>query len=303
MRRNQTSYLAQTLPGFEAIAADEIAQLDGATVRGTRDVEAKNGMVLFDYAGDANELLTLRTTEDVFAVVLSLPDLPPTRNALRTLEMAVARAAALEPAVNMARQLAPGRGGRGKVRFRVVSRQVGNAAYRRVDAQKAVERGVMLRGDRRWQLAETGALEFWLTLLPRQGGTSEALLALRLSDEHMRHREYKLEHMPASLRPSAAAALAWLTHPSDDDVFLDPICGAGTLLIERAHLGRYRMLLGGDEREQALAVARSNIGPRYKPLELRQWDARTLPIDANSVSAAAVNLPFGRQIGSTEANQ
>ncbi|HEX9441017.1 MAG TPA: methyltransferase domain-containing protein, partial [Roseiflexaceae bacterium] len=159
-------------------------------------------------------------------------------------------------------------------------------------------RGIAGRGDHRWQLVEEGAVELWLTLLP-----GEALLALRLSDERMRHRDNKIEHLPASLRPTAAAALAWLTQPADDDVFLDPMCGAGTVLIERAHLGRYRLLLGGDEREAALAVARGNIGPRYKPIELREWDARALPLDAGSVDAAAVNLPFGKQIGSPEANR
>lgn len=306
-RRTHPTYLAQTQPGFEAIAVDEIErQIEEAAVRGTRAVPGKNGMVLFDHGGDARELLALRTIEDLFVVVATLPELPPTREALRMLEQATIRATAVEPALTLARQLQPGRGGRGKLRFRVVSRQVGQAAYRRVDAQRAVERGLALRPDHRWQLAEDGGLEFWLTLLPsgaRGAATSEALLALRLSDERMRHRDYKIEHLPASLRPSAAAALAWLTRPQDDDVFLDPMCGAGTILIERAHMGRYRQLLGGDERREAVAVALGNIGPRYKPIEVREWDARALPLDAGSISAAAVNLPFGQQLGSPEANR
>ncbi|MEO7909402.1 MAG: methyltransferase domain-containing protein [Roseiflexaceae bacterium] len=307
MKRTRLSYLAQTQPGFEAIAADEIAQtLDGAIMRGTRTVADKNGMLLFDYSGDARELMELRTIEDLFVVVATLPDLPPTRDALSTLEQAANRATTIEPALTLARQIQPGSAGRGKLRFRVISRQVGTTAYRRVDAQRAIERGIATRGDHRWQLADDKAIEFWLTLLPNPAAgrnLSEALLTLRLSDERMRHREYKLEHMPASLRPTAAAALAWLTQPADDDVFLDPMCGAGTILIERANMGRYAQLLGGDRREEALAVARGNVGPRYKPIELRQWDARDLPLDAGSVSAVAVNLPFGKQIGTPEENR
>ncbi len=323
MKRTRLTYLAQTQPGFEAIAADEIAQaLDGAIVHGTRSVADKNSMLLFDYNGEARDLMELRTIEDLFVVLATLPDLPPTRDALRALEQAANRATTIEPALTLARQVQPGSGGRGKLRFRVISRQVGTTAYRRVDAQRAIERGIATRGDHRWQLADDNAIEFWLTLLPnpaarsagpstRSGGASrqagrsqsEAILALRLSDERMRHREYKLEHMPASLRPTAAAALAWLTQPADDDVFLDPMCGAGTILIERANMGRYKLLLGGDRREEALAVARANVGPRYKPIELRQWDARDLPIDAGSASAVAVNLPFGKQIGTPEENR
>jgi hypothetical protein len=317
MKRSHPTYLVQTQPGFEAIAADEIEQrIDGALVRGTRTVSDKNGMLLFDYAGDARDLFELRTIEDLFVVVATLADLPPTREALRMLETAASRASTIEPALGLARQVQPGRGGRGKLRYRVVARQVGRAAYRRVDAQHAVERGIAARGDHRWQLAEEGALEFWLTLLPGVGSShsagaaaqrnaagSEALLALRLSDERMRHRDYKLEHLPASLRPSAAAALVWLTRPHDDDIFLDPMCGAGTILIERAHMGRYKQLLGGDLREEALAVAAGNVGPRYKPIELRRWDARDLPLDSAAISAAAVNLPFGKQVGTPEQNR
>ena len=297
-KRTLPTYIAHTQPGFEAIAAEEIAEkLAGATLRGTRTVADKNGMALFEYEGDPSDLLVLRSAEDLFVVVAMLPRLPPTAAALGHLRNTAATTP-IEPALQLARQIKPGRGGHGRLRFRVVARQVGQAAYRRVDAQVAVERAIAARSDHRWRLAEEGALEFWLTLLP-----NEALLALRLSDAQMRHRDYKLEHLPASLRPSAAAALVWLTHPAPDDVFLDPMCGAGTILIERAHAGRYALLLGGDLREQALEVARGNIGSRYKPIELRRWDARELPIDAASITAAAVNLPFGKQIGSAEENR
>jgi tRNA (guanine6-N2)-methyltransferase len=298
MKHKRPTYVAQTQPGFEAIAAEEIAgRLEGAIVRGTRSVADKNGMLLFEYAGDPRDLFALRTVEDLFALVATLHELPPTIAALRLLKDAAA-SMPVEPALQIARQIRPGYGGRGKLRFRVVARQVGRAAYRRVDAQRAVERAIAARTDHQWRLEEEGALEFWLTLLP-----NEALLALRLSDEHMRHRDYKLEHLPASLRPTAAAALVWLTRPADDDVFLDPMCGAATILIERAQAGRYALLLGGDAREEAVAVALANIGPRYKPIEVRRWDARKLPLDAASISAAAVNLPFGKQIGSTDENR
>ena len=160
-----------------------------------------------------------------------------------------------------------------------------------------MEQGIAARGDHRWRLAEEGGLEFWLTLLRGEG-----FLALRLSDEGMRHRDYRREHLPASLRPSAAAAMVWLTRPSAEDVFLDPMCGAGTILIERACAGRYALLLGGDVRQEAVAATLSNVGPRYKPIEVRRWDARQLPLDGGSVSAAAVNLPFGRQLGTPEEN-
>ena len=87
MKRTPPAFLAHTQPGFDAIAADEIArQLEGATVRGTRVAADKNGMVLFDYRGDVRDLLSLRSIEDLFALVATLPDLPSTREGPRLLE-------------------------------------------------------------------------------------------------------------------------------------------------------------------------------------------------------------------------
>jgi 23S rRNA G2445 N2-methylase RlmL len=299
VKHQPPTYLAHTLPGFQAIAAEEItARFADAVVRGTHSVADKNGLVLFDYAGDVRGLLELRTVEDLFVVVARIADLPTSREALRLLESTATRTPTIAAGLALERQAHPNHGGRGKLRYRVIARQVGTAAYRRVDAQRAIERGIAARPDHQWRLEEEGALEFWLTLL-----AGEALLALRLSDEHMRHRTYQHEHLPASLRPSAAAALVWLSRPADDDVFLDPMCGAGTILIERAHAGRYAQLLGGDIRAEALAIALGNIGTRYKPITLRRWDARALPLDAASVGVAAVNLPFGKQLGSPEENR
>ena len=84
---------------------------------------------------------------------------------------------------------------------------------------------------------------------------------------------------------------------------LDPLCGAGTVLIERAQLGRYSLLIGGDHDPAALAAARENIGPRYKPIELHQWDAVALPLPDASVSKVVTNLPWGIRHGSHEENR
>ena len=69
-------YIAQTQPGFEAIAATEIAQrLDSAHILDVRPVADKNGMVRFAYAGDPRDPLTLRTVEDIFVAAACLSSL------------------------------------------------------------------------------------------------------------------------------------------------------------------------------------------------------------------------------------
>ena len=171
---------------------------------------------------------------------------------------------------------------------------VGEREFRRVDLQHAVERGVLERGDHTWRLVDDNAdVEIWATMFP-----DDILLAIRLSDERMRHRDYKVAHMPGSLRPAVAAALGWLSQPADDDVVLDPLCGAGTVLIERAQIGRYKLLMGSDHDSEALAAARTNVGPRYKPLELHPWDAVAIPLPDASVNKVITNLPWGIRHGS-----
>ena len=124
----------------------------------------------------------------------------------------------------------------------------------------------------------------------------ELLCGVRLSDETMRHRTYKVAQVEASLRPTVARALVMLSEPADGDVFLDPMCGAGTILIERGMHSRYSQLLGGDIRPDAVAATRTNVGPRYKPIDIRQWDARDLPLDDGSVDRVVCNLPFGKKV-------
>jgi len=193
------------------------------------------------------------------------------------------------------------RGGRGKRRistYRVIARAEGERAYKRSEAGKAVEQGLRARLGKNWKVVEDDAqVEVWVTLIG-----PEAIIGVRLTDRSQRHRD-RNTNLPASLRPTVAAAMVRLTQPQDDDVFLDPFCGTGTMLIERGEAGRHKLILGSDVSEEALNAAAANIGERHKPLELNNWDATHLPLEDGSVNAIATNPPFGAQLGSPEENE
>ncbi len=182
--------------------------------------------------------------------------------------------------------------------WRVISQKAGTHDFRRVDAGNAVSdalRRILPRGMS--HVADDADVEFWLWL---SGG--EALVGLRLSDATMRHRGYKREHVPASLRPTVAAAMGWLARPTQEDIVLDPLCGAGTLIIERALLGPLAQAIGGDLRKEAVTIARRNALAAGVRAEWHVWDARALPLEAASVTRIITNLPFGKQIGTEETN-
>ena len=292
-------YVAHTQPGFEAVASDEIARrISGAREITRRGVPDRAGMTIF-FAPNAQKLAMLRTVEDLFGLAGYRAGLAPEMQTLDKIRAAAREAPLVEDALQARVKVSPGaRAGR-RLKFRVIARMAGEHEFRRVDFQRAIERGIIERADHTWRLEEEDAeVELWATMID-----SEFFLAVRLSDDRMRHREYKAAHRPASLRASSAAALAWLSEPRDDDVVLDPFCGAGTVLIERAHLGKYAMLLGSDRDQGALAAARINVGARYKPIRLENWDAGALPIDDASVSKIVTNLPWGIRYGSHGENR
>jgi 23S rRNA G2445 N2-methylase RlmL len=92
-----------------------------------------------------------------------------------------------------------------------------------------------------------------------------------------------------------------LSKPRPADRFCDPLCGAGTILAERALHGPFADLVGGDIDPGALQAAAANlmhvraVGRRQT---LHLWDARALPFRSHSLDAVVSNLPFGVQIGS-----
>ena len=292
-------YIAHTQPGFEAIAADEIAtRISGAREITRRIVPDRAGMTIF-FAPAPDKLGVLRTAEDLFGLAGYRAGVGPENKELDKIRGASREAPLVEAALVARVKVSPGtRAGR-RLKFRVIARMAGEHEFRRVDFQRAVERGILERSDHTWRLEEEDAdVELWATMID-----AEFFLTVRLSDDAMRHREYKAAHRPASLRASSAAALAWLSEPRDDDVVLDPFCGAGTILIERAHLGRYAMLLGSDRDAAALAAARVNVGARYKPIQLENWDAGALPLGDASVNKIVTNLPWGLRYGSHGENR
>ena len=292
-------YVAHTQPGFEAIAAGEIAgRIPGAREIARRVVPDRAGMAIF-FAPAAEKLGALRTAEDLFGLAGYRAGIGPESKDLDKIRGAAREAPAVEAALQARVKVSPGtRAGR-RLKFRVIARMAGEHEFRRVDFQHAVERGILERSDHTWRLEEEDAdVELWATMID-----AEFFLTVRLSDDLMRHREYKTAHRPASLRASSAAALAWLSEPREDDVVLDPFCGAGTILIERAHLGRYAMLIGSDRDAGAIAAARVNVGERYKPIQLESWDAGALPLGDASVSKIVTNLPWGLRYGSHGENR
>jgi tRNA (guanine6-N2)-methyltransferase len=283
-------YYVLTMPGLETLAFSEIR----ASIPDAELVKFARGIALFRTASAPDDLLLLRTVEDVYFALSHIKGLGSRQDALRVLHSATLNAD-IAGALKLWRRVHYG--GQPKS-WRVVSQKSGSHEFRRVDAGEAIASALKKTLPHTLRFIKDKAdVEFWLWL-----HGSEALIGLRLSDATLRHRQYKQEHLPASLRPTVAAAMSWLARPTPEDIVLDPLCGAGTIVIERALMAPLEQAIGSDVREKAVAIARRNAQAANIEARWRVWDARSLPLEQGSVTRIITNLPFGKQVGNHETN-
>jgi 23S rRNA G2445 N2-methylase RlmL len=283
---------AMVLPGLEPIAADEIEQQLGGEVRRTGP-----GFVVFRVPEIDASLLRLRTTEDVFLYAWGTDKLTFRAADLESIRRWTAREVDWQHLLRLHHAVRPKP--KGKPTYHLVTQMTGQHGYRRKDALQALARGLTGKFPESWRHAEeNAAIDVWLTI---HGAT--AICGLRLSDRTMRHRAYKIEHLPASLRPTLAAAMVSMAELRPGQVVVDPMCGAGTILAETwAFLKESRhpsTICGGDWDRQAVRIAAANLRRLGQAL-LCRWDARRLPLPDASVDRIVSNPPFGKQIGRPE---
>jgi tRNA (guanine6-N2)-methyltransferase len=296
--REAPALYAMVHPGLEEVAAEEIrAELDGEIKRTGR------GVIVFRLPEVDRRVLGLRTTEDVFLHAWGTDQLSYRATDLDSIRRWTAKDANWAELLRIHHAIRPKP--KGKPTYRLVAQMSGERGYRRVDALKAMARGLAGKLPESWRPADENAnIEIWLTI-----EEATAVCGLRLSDRTMRHRTYKLEHFPASLRPTMAAAMVRLADLEPGNVVLDPMCGAGTILAE-AYIATRQWesrrdrpfpitLSGGDIDPHHVRFAKANLR-HVAEIPVQTWDARSLPMRGSSVDRVICNLPFGKQMSTPE---
>jgi hypothetical protein len=161
-------------------------------------------------------------------------------------------------------------------------------------------------GDRRWPLRDELATTRGWVNAPTDWAVNvddyRGHLVLDVGALFFTARFGRLERVPASTTPVVAAVLARLTKAGPRVVVLDPLCGAGTNLVQVAQMSAPGRLLGSDLDLGALAKARANLARRGIEAQLWQADAARLALTPHSVDRVVANLPFGKRAGSHAAN-
>jgi 23S rRNA G2445 N2-methylase RlmL len=284
---------AITFPGLEEIAAAEIEREVGGEIK-----RRTPGLVVFRVPEITGDLLRLKTVEDVFLLAWGSDKLTYRATDLGQIRRWTAFEADWNRLLQIHHAIRPKP--HGKPTYHLVTQMNGHHGYRRVDARKALVKGLAGKLPCGWRyVEENAAVEIWLTI-----DGALAVCGLRLSDRTMRHRTYKTEHQPASLRPSIAAAMVQLAEIGKGQAVLDPMCGAGTILGEVFRYARdadFRpgTVAGGDIEMSAVRSSASNLR-RLGNAVLSRWDARSLPLANQSFDRIVCNPPFGKQLGDPE---
>lgn len=276
------TFAAFVTRGIEDVAAQEIA----ADRRVGRLVETRTKVVLAESA-DTRPYASLRTVDDV-AIVGARSE---TIEGLDDLVRLVADAD-LPTAVEHA-----GRTDRQDGTFSVTVSAARTACGPASEIEQAVARAVADRHGWKHLAMQRAPVDVRVFIDENWG-----LIGVRLFDEPLSRRSYRVANVRGSLRPTVAAALVRIaTLGTRKQRVWDAFCGSGTILCEAAELGHE--VWGTDIELEAVNASRENISEVKREFwgRIEQADSTMTKTWTKHRTATAVvsNLPWGKQVGIT----
>lgn len=273
---------AEVASGLEWIARDELHRVLGRDARAEQIIN-HSGVVRFAYSGDLRALAQLRTVQAVYLVRQF--GVPRPKALLGDQYFRI-----LVDQITTVRSLAP---------QSYHTLHIGAAGSDSPVMQRLKEE--LARATK----LQVGVDEGDLLLRLRRDASGEGWEALvRIGPRPLATRSWRVKNYGGALNATVAHAMALLTNPQPTDLFLNVLCGSGSLLIERCAAGAVGRVVGCDTGAHALAAAQANVAASgYKDfIELHPWNVRDLPLASASVDALAADLPFGNLTGSHREN-
>lgn len=267
--------------GLEGIAWRELKTLFGERIQRT-DTPPHKGTLRFYYTGNPYQLLQLKTVQ---AVYLLKSFAVPRPKAL----LGDQHFKALLEQIATVRDLSPAESYR---TFHLSAAGSESSVMMRLKTELAAKT-VLQESD------EEGDL---LIRIRRDGEGWESLV--RMTPRPLATRSWRVCNREGALNAAVAHAMILLTQPHPDDVFLNMLCGSGTLLIERLTHSPARSAIGYEEDPMALRCAEQNVTAAgfSEQIRLRQGDARDMTLTAKSVDVIVADMPFGNLVGTHESN-
>lgn len=180
-----------------------------------------------------------------------------------------------------------------KKNFRFVTRKKAGNDFRRIDLENMVK-DFCKKNLRRVNITdEEGDKEIWTTLVKNR-----LIVAIRLTTKAKRHGYYKTATVNGSLRPTVAAAMAYIAEIKSKEVIWDPFCGAGTIGCEVSENFNFKKFMCSDISLDAIDAAKTNFSnlKSYKQTKSKiSFRNEDFFASVNYADTIISNLPFGSQ--------
>ena len=188
--------------------------------------------------------------------------------------------------------------------LRSVVRMGGHSSFRLSAAGKDSETFTRLTEEIEAQLElphhpEEG--ELLIRVRPSETEEGWEILA-RITPRPLSARAWRTCNMSGGLNATIAYAMHKLSGVRERDRVFNPMCGSGTLLIERSLLGPLDALVGVDISAEAVACSRSNVASAKRQIEVAQIDALNTGLPDRSFDLIITDLPWGDAVGTHGGN-
>jgi tRNA (guanine6-N2)-methyltransferase len=146
--------------------------------------------------------------------------------------------------------------------------------------------------------------DLMLRVRPALSRSSGWEVLIRTTPRPLATRAWRVRDRPGALNATIAAAMIEMSAPRPDDRFFNPMCGSGTLLIERALRAPAQVIGGCDTDLEALRCAHANIDAAglADQIEAFEMDATSLDIPDAVFDVICTDLPWGQLSGSHVSN-
>jgi 23S rRNA G2445 N2-methylase RlmL len=272
MAQSATRYCSTFITGFGDLIKDIIPrQLPGATIETLLD-----GLVVYRSSAPDTEIQKLRFFNNSF-LVLGQSRCSGQQNVEQHVKRLFDKAQ-LKPAASVVAR-------KGIRTFRVIvskeNSTVAIAPKLMVGFEKNIARQLKLHVNR-----SLPDIEFWFLI--RSEGL--CLFGLRLTAiGKQRTRKYA----QGELRQELAHLLCVLSEPCGDDLFLDPFCGSGAIVLERLNHFPYKQIWAGDIDPEHVAALQRRTASR-KNVRIAQLDALNLTgMASHSLNKIVTDPPWG----------
>lgn len=272
---------AEIVIGIESLAADELRRIP--QIRPLQRDDIRTGAIRFRVTEDLRPLMKLNLCQAIYQVLRFEAPRPKALlgdQNFRRLTSAILTVMSLHPQGTFLTLGIDAAGSDSSVMIRLKNELSLAVGLKPVES----ERGDML-----------------IRILPSEGGWD---CLIRITPRPLATRAWRRRNYPAALNATVAHAMALLTKPSQQDVYVNLCAGSGGLLIERAAAQASAALIGIEKDESVIRLAAENMKTlsAQTHASLVVADAGYSPLVTGCASAIVADLPFGHRSGSHSEN-